>query len=281
MKFLMITNNKEIANFACGSGVNQIFIDLEIDGKIERQGHLNTVISHHTIDDVIQVKKSIPNGTMLVRVNPLSENSDKEINEVILAGADTVMLPMFRGSEDVSNFIEIVNGRVKCCLLVETTSAIKSYADWLNIPGIDQIHIGLNDLHLDLGHEFMFQPLADGVIDALCFAIKQKGIPFGIGGLARVGEGMLSADLVLAEHVRLGSTWAILSRTFHRQANSVEEINAHMNFSDEIKKLRDKYNEFKHKEEHELNQIHVQVQASVKQIIELIRTRKLVNKSNR
>lgn len=39
-------------------------------------------------------------------------------------------------------------------------------------------------------------------------------IPFGFGGIARIGEGDLPSDYILGEHVRLGSTSVILSRTF-------------------------------------------------------------------
>ena len=39
-------------------------------------------------------------------------------------------------------------------------------------------------------------------------------MPFGFGGIARIGEGDLPSDHILGEHVRLGSTSVILSRTF-------------------------------------------------------------------
>ena len=62
--------------------------------------------------------------------------------------------------------------------------------------------------------KFMFQLLADGTVEKLCSKFKAKGIPYGFGGIAALGKGALPAEKVIAEHYRLGSTCAILSRSF-------------------------------------------------------------------
>ena len=46
MKFMLITNKPELASYAEECGVGRIFIDLEINGKQERQGHLDTLIAN-------------------------------------------------------------------------------------------------------------------------------------------------------------------------------------------------------------------------------------------
>jgi hypothetical protein len=270
----MITNSPDVARFAIDSGVDQVFVDLEIIGKSERQGHLDTVISKHTLQDVQRVRNAIPKGCLLVRINPIHADSKTEIEGVIAAGADVLMLPMFKGPQDVAIFTSLVAGRARCCLLVETVAAMQAIRDCLAVSGVDQVHIGLNDLHLELGMEFMFQPLASGMLDQLCRYIREAGIPFGIGGLARVGEGMLPAELLLAEHVRLGSTWAILSRTFHRQAISVEEIRSQMDFAQEIGKLRQVYSELLSASTEDLERLHEKVQIGVASVVSLIRARK-------
>ena len=56
LKLMYITNDVQIAGIAENCGVDWIFIDLEINGKEERQGHLDTVISRHHIDDVKRIK---------------------------------------------------------------------------------------------------------------------------------------------------------------------------------------------------------------------------------
>ena len=43
---------------------------------------------------------------------------------------------------------------------------------------------------------------------------RQKNIPFGFGGIASIGKGLLPSEYVIREHYRLGSTCSILSRSF-------------------------------------------------------------------
>ena len=61
---------------------------------------------------------------------------------------------------------------------------------------------------------FMFELLCDGTIEALCLKLRHAGIPYGCGGIASIGSGMLPAEAILKEHYRLGSSMVILSRSF-------------------------------------------------------------------
>lgn len=240
-KLLLITNKPTIAAFAISRGISRIFVDLEILGKVERQGHLNTVISRHTPEDISSLRPLLPLGALLARLNPVNLRTEIEVDDAIQRGADVLMLPMFRGADEVRRFCKAVNSRAKVCLLVETVDAMKNLAECIGVPGVDEVHIGLNDLHLEMGCRFMFEPLVSGHVERMTETLKKAGIPFGIGGLARVGEGMLPAEMLMSEHARLGSTCAILSRTFHRQAASIEEIQAQMDFAYEVQKLRMAY----------------------------------------
>ncbi|WP_435634224.1 aldolase/citrate lyase family protein [Pseudomonas solani] len=271
MKFFMITNCPELASFATRSGVDRIFIDTEILGKEARQGHLNTVISRHTLDDIYRIRPSVPEGGLLVRINPIHDGSEAEIDLAISAGADILMLPMFSGPEEVRAFTSAVRGRARCSLLLETVGAATTLRECLQVRGVDEVHIGLNDLHLELGMDFMFEPLASGIVDTIAEVLRDSRIPFGIGGIARVGEGLLPAELLLTEHVRLGSTAAILSRTFHRQASSVNEIKAQMDFSAEVEKLRKAFQQSKTYDEDKLLAAHHKVQESVRTIVQSIK----------
>ena len=84
----------------------------------------------------------------------------------------------------------------------------------LSVTGIDEIFVGLNDLSLGYGKKFMFELLADGTVEMLCGKFKKKGIPYGFGGIASLGKGMLPAEYIIKEHYRLGSSCVILSRSF-------------------------------------------------------------------
>lgn len=220
LKLMYITNKPTIAQIAEEAGVDWIFLDMEFIGKDARQGGLDTVQNHHTVDDVLAIRKAVTNAKVLVRVNPIHEaidgypSSKDEINAVINAGADIVMLPYFKTVKEVRQFVNYVDNRADTCLLLETAEAAILIDEILKIPGIDMIHIGLNDLHLELGMKFMFQLLTDGVVEQLGNKIKEKGIPFGFGGIARLDTGMLPGADVLKEHVRLGSSMVIVSRSF-------------------------------------------------------------------
>lgn len=256
MKLFFITNSIPLAKFATDAGVDRIFVDLEIIGKEDRQGHLSTVISRHRISDVIKLRSVVDIGKLLVRINPIHKDSENEINQVVDAGADVIMLPMFHTPEEVKTFIDLVAGRAETSILVETVGAMKFLEECISIKGVDEVHIGLNDLHLEMNKKFMFELFSDGHIDAMAKILRKYHIPFGVGGIARLGEGLLPAERLLAEHVRVGSTAAILSRTFHRQSTTVEDIKQHMDFADEVKKLKDEYEFYLNSSEEVLNQQH-------------------------
>jgi len=239
LRFFFITNSPELARFVTDNGVDRIFVDLELMGKVERQGHLSTVISRHDIWDVEAVRKAIPDKEIMVRLNPNHGGSNEEVDAAIEAGADILMLPMFRTVAEVEEFAKLIAGRCRLCLLVETADAMEIVHEVASLEGVDELHIGLNDLSLDLGLDFMFEPFALGLVDEMARKLRAVGKPFGIGGLARSDEGLLPARLLLGEHVRVGSTAAILSRTFHRGLDSVEAIEAEMDFAKEVATLNE------------------------------------------
>ena len=220
MKLMYITNNPAVARIAEDAGVDWIFLDMEVIGKAFRQSGLDTVQNHHTIDDIKRIRKTISQSKLLVRINPIHDalenypSSKDEIDASIEAGADILMLPYFKTVEEVKTFIHLVNGRAKTLLLLETVEAANLIDDILEVPGIDMIHLGLNDMHLELGMNFMFELLADGTVERLGDKIKAKGIPFGFGGIATLDGGALQGSMVLKEHVRLGSSMVIVSRSF-------------------------------------------------------------------
>lgn len=220
LKLMYITNRPEIAQIAETAGADRIFVDMEFIGKDERQKGLDTVKSHHTVRDVFVVKQAVEKAEVLVRVNPIHEtlpdypSSQEEIDAVVRAGADIVMLPYFKTVEEVRTFLRLVGGRAKTMLLLETPEAVEALEEILELPGIDEVHIGLNDLSLGYHRKFMFELLADGTVERLCFQLRQRGIPYGFGGIASLGNGLLPSEYIIKEHYRLGSSCVILSRSF-------------------------------------------------------------------
>ncbi len=224
LKVFYITNNLNVALIAEKAGVDRIWIDLETIGKEERQHNLNSVKSHHSIRDIEVIAPRLTRAEMLVRVNPWNDGSKKEIDDVIKAGAQIIMLPMWKTVGEVKNFLNAISGRVKTTLLLETKEAEECLDDVLKLTGIDEIHIGLNDLHLSYGLTFMFELLTNGTVERIVNKIKEKGIPYGFGGISHLGDGLIPAEMIVKEHYRLGSTRAILSRGFCDQTKALEEV---------------------------------------------------------
>ena len=220
LQLMFVTNRVDVAQAAQSAGVDRIFVDMEYIGKSDRQGGMDTVQNMHTLDDVRALRKVLTKSTLHVRCNPIHDattdypSTEEEIDSIIEAGADVIMLPFFQNAEQVSRFIKAVGGRVKTNLLVETPESAENIDEILEVEGIDEIHIGLNDLHLGYGMTFMFELVADGTVEKLCNKIKKKNISYGFGGVARVGTGTLPAECILGEHYRLGSERVILSRAF-------------------------------------------------------------------
>lgn len=245
LTLMYITNRPDIAQIAETAGVDRIFLDMEYIGKSFRQGGMDTVQNHHTLEDVKRVADAIVSAELLVRVNPIHGkradyiSSEEEINRAIENGAKVLMLPYFKTVKEVEHFIEIVDGRAKVMPLLETPEAAAIVDDILKLDGIDEIFIGLNDLSLGYGKKFMFELLSDGTVEDLCYKFRKAGIPYGFGGIAALGKGELPAEKIITEHYRLGSTCAILSRSFC----NVDKI-SHMGvisetFVNGVKEIRD------------------------------------------
>lgn len=231
LELIQITNDPAFAATCDALGGFRLFVDLERLGKAERQAGRNTFISTHSIDDVARVKRVLKRARLMVRVNPLNPGTADEVDAVLAHGPDLLMLPVFTTAGELREFVRIVDGRVPVVPLLETAGALDSVEEWAATPGLAEIYVGLNDLHLSLGCRFMFEPLADGSVERVARAARRAGLPFGFGGIARLDEGLLPGRDVLGEHLRLGSSSVILSRTFHRS-------DAGTPFGEEVARLR-------------------------------------------
>ena len=231
LDLIQITNDPAFARRCDALDGMRLFVDLERLGKAERQAGRNTFISSHQVADVGRIKSQLRRSRLMVRVNPLNPATRGEVEAVLEQGADMLMLPMFESAGQLREFLAIVDGRVPVSALLENAGALSSAGAWIPAPGLSVVFVGLNDLHLSLGRRFMFEPLAQGMVDRVAGLAHARGIAFGFGGIARLEEGLLPGRDVLAEHLRLGSGSVILSRTFQRSDSSTR-------FEDEVAALR-------------------------------------------
>jgi len=277
LKLMFITPNPAVALAAMQEGVDRVFIDLETIGKAARQGGLDTVQSRHSAADVAAVKVvMLPGHELLVRSNPLHEGSPAELDAIVEAGADVVMLPYFQRAVQVREFVSLLGGRSKACLLIESKEAVENLDEILAVTGVDEYFVGLNDLHLDFGLNFMFEPLVNGLLDGIVQKLKATGKPYGFGGIARVGEGMVPGEKVMMEHYRLGSTCVIVSRTFCRIDDVPDIPKIKRVFKEEIAKLRnfEKSIAIESSDCDLFARNHAQVTEAVAQIVAIVKERK-------
>lgn len=237
-KLMILASTPEDAQSAQEAGVDRIFYDLEYIGKAERQRGRDTVKYHNDINGIPKLREVVTTSDLLVRTNPIHAYTAIEVEKAIEYGADILMLPMVMDKNDVETYVSLVRGRARVCIMVETAAAMTRIDDILATKGVDELFIGLNDLHISLGLNFLFEPLAGGLVDYMAEKCNKKGMPFGFGGIARIGDGMLPADMILGEHVRTGSTSVILSRTFKGGDSPVA-----IDFKAEVDKVRNRYKE--------------------------------------
>ena len=235
---MILASTPEDAAQAQEAGVDRIFYDLEYIGKAERQRGRDTVKYHNNIDDIPAIRKVVTTSQLLVRTNPIHAYTASEVEKAIQYGADILMLPMTMDKKDVETYVSLIGGRARVCIMIETAASMARLDDILAVKGVDELFIGLNDLHISLGLNFLFEPLAGGLVDYIADKCNKAGMPFGFGGIARIGDGILPADMILGEHVRLGSSSVILSRTFKGGDSPVA-----IDFKAEVDKVRARYEE--------------------------------------
>lgn len=272
LKLMILAADPQSAIDAQNAGVDRVFYDLEYIGKESRQHGRNTVKSMNSIDDIPAVRKVLDKTELLVRTNPIHAYTKMEVDKAIEYGADVLMLPMVMDQHDVEQFVSYVNGRAKVCIMIETAAAMARLDKILAVPGVDELFIGLNDLHISMGLTFMFEFLSNGLLEYIADKCNKAGMPFGFGGIARIGEGDLPSDNILGEHVRLGSTSVILSRTF-KGVVGVDKNARPIDLGKEVQKVRDRVAEIAQWNEEQHNDNRKKISDAVDKVIYKILTK--------
>lgn len=209
------THDVQRAGWAARHGVQRIGLDLEQLGKARRQQGLPTWISPHTIDDLDRIAPVRGASSLFVRCNALHAGSAAEVDTLVARGVQVLMLPNFVSAAAVEAFLRLVDGRAQVVPLFERVQALGAL-DAVHGLGIAEVHVGLNDLSIDLGLRNRLVALALPELAAFCERARGLGVRFGLGGLGLAGDTSLPvpSDLVYAQHARLGSSGALLARSF-------------------------------------------------------------------
>jgi hypothetical protein len=220
----LLTDDPALAVEADRAGVQRIGVDLETIGKAARQRGYDTRLSTHTWDDLNVVGAVVLRAGLFVRINPIHDGTDWEVEQALALRASVVMLPSFSTAREVERFVRSVQGRARVVILVEQAAAVARIREILSVRGVDEVMLGLNDLRLQFSVANHFEMLASPVVEMLANEVRGRGLPLSIGGVGRVGDDSVPVpvDLVLAQYPRLGATGAWLSRSFCRATADVE-----------------------------------------------------------
>lgn len=235
------TDDPGLAQRVDAAGVDRIGLDLETLGKAERQpGGLATWISPHSIESLPQLRRSVSSGRLFCRTNPVNPDTPAEIEALLAEGVDVLMLPMFTKPHEVEQFVQAVDGQARVVLLVENIAAARAIEDIVCVAGVDEIHIGLNDLTLSLGRPGAnrFEVMGSDIMARLAAATHQAGLRFAVGGIGRPmnNNQPVPADLIYAQYPRLGARGALIARSFFNALPDETDFDV----AAELKRARDR-----------------------------------------
>lgn len=212
---------------ADAAGVQRIGVDIERYGKGARQRNVaDARISLHELTDLAVVRAHVRQASLFARLNPLHPGTEAEVETALRLGARTLMLPFFRSADEPAAFLQIVSGRAEVILLVETGSALARLHEVLALPGITEIMLGLNDLHLDLGLESQMEMAGSDLLEWAGQQVTSAGLRFGFGGIALPHTPGLPVDpdLLLARYAQVGARSAWISRSLLRSLSTPDDL---------------------------------------------------------
>jgi citrate lyase beta subunit len=253
MSFILTlwTNDPERAAYADRAGVDRIGVDLERSGKDQRQVGPRHWISPHRFEDLLRIRPGVSNADLFVRTNGIHDGSAEEIERLIVAGVSTLMLPNFTRREELAEYTSLIAGRAKVVPLVEREAAVDLIPEMRPL-GISEFHVGLNDLSLDLAVPHRMGVLLHPVIERIRSGAREAGLRWGLAALGRAHDNDLPipSDLVYAQHARLGSSGALLARSFFPAVMDESTLVT------EIRKLRERMEEWYRASPDEIRKAH-------------------------
>lgn len=228
LELLLFTTDVGLAKSAERAGIDGFIVDWESKGKLARQQGCDMETNADTADDVARVSAAVTRP-VTVRINGMGPDTANEIELAIDCGARGLMLPMAMGAAEVGEFIELVDGRARTIVQVETQPLVEEL-DQLATLAWDSVYIGLHDLMLSRRAVSMWQAVLDGTVERVFHTLEGRRV--GFAGATVVGGGHpIRFTRILEELARLGARLTFLRRSFKREIQD-RDINA------EVKSIR-------------------------------------------
>lgn len=211
MDLWLFVDDEPLAEAAGSFGVDGVVVDLETRDKAARQSDRNTQVTASTVDDVFVLRRhtDLP---MMVRIDAVSDATPDQLDRVVRAGADEVLVPMVRTVDELDCVLDHVNGRVEVSCMVETTDVLEVLSD-LALRPVRGFYVGLNDLGIERSTRTIFDAFVDGTVDEVVARLTPS--PVGVAGLTHPEAGRpLPCRQLLDELVRLDASFTFLRRSF-------------------------------------------------------------------
>jgi 2-keto-3-deoxy-L-rhamnonate aldolase RhmA len=210
-ELLLFATDTALVEEAARAGMDGFIVDWERRGKARRQAGEGTQINYDTLSDLRRVR-AVTDATVICRLNGFGAWTPREVDQAIDAGADELLLPMVRGSEEVDRTLEMVGDRCGLGILIETRQGVRATPDLVTRP-LSRVYVGLNDLRIDRGSNELFEPLVDGTVERV--RSHAGALRFGVAGLTLPDRGdPVPSRLLAAELLRIGADFTFLRRSF-------------------------------------------------------------------
>jgi 2-keto-3-deoxy-L-rhamnonate aldolase RhmA len=214
LELLLFTTDPTLALRAEQAGIDGFIVDWESKGKSERQQGCDMEVNADTAEDVARVASAV-GGPVTVRINALGPDTAAEVGLALACGARGLMLPMAKSVTDVKDFLDIVDGRARTIVQIETQPLVEEM-DELSTLGWDAAYIGLHDLMLSRRAASMWEAVLDGTVERVFRALAGRAV--GFAGATVIGGGHpLRFTRILQELARLDASLTFLRRSFRRE----------------------------------------------------------------
>lgn len=216
LRLTLWSTDPTLIGAADAAGVECIGVDLERLGKDQRQSGLGLWLSPHSETDLAFIAPLLRHARLFARCNPPHPGLPDEIERLLAAGVQALMLPAFRHAGQLHDVLDTVAGRARVIPLIELPEALSDVPAIAALCDSGEVHFGLNDLALGLGLRNRFEALLLPEVERACATLRAAGVRVGIGGIAAPGHAGLPvpADLVYARIAALGGCGALLARSF-------------------------------------------------------------------
>ncbi|HMO01443.1 MAG TPA: aldolase/citrate lyase family protein [Oligoflexia bacterium] len=250
--YLFYKNQEMVLSANQSMAITTFVIDWEYLGKKERQIGYNTSIRPDSRED-LSLLRSLTTKKIICRINNHPALIEEDIRSAIDLGADEILLPMVKSTEEIYRAIELTKECAPLAILLETVEALEILEE-IKVSPISKVYVGLSDLMVARKSKNLFEPIIDGTLEQIRNKISK---PFGFGGVTTIDSGApIPCKLLLAEMVRLKTSFSFLRSSFFRDIadkNLVSEVEKILAFVESLEKRTAEETENDHK--HLANQI--------------------------